>query len=248
MTGLNDRKLADYQLEELVKDLKRSNTELEDFAYVASHDMKEPLRMVSSYVSLLKKRYHGKLDSDADEFIDFATSGAAQMQKLIEDLLAFSRVGTKGGEFVESDTRQIIDRIIANLKFKIADKKAVINAAALPVIRADTMQLEQVFINLISNSLKFAAEGVPLRIEIGAEMKDKTWLFSISDNGIGIDTQYFEKIFVIFQKLHPKEQYEGTGVGLAICRKIVERHGGRIWVESELGRGSTFFFTIPAAL
>ena len=245
---INDRKLAEYQLRELVKELKRSNAELEDFAYVASHDMKEPLRMVSSYVSLLKKRYGGKLDRDADDFIAFASNGAAQMQRLIEDLLAFSRVGTKGGEFVATDTMAIMDRINANLKFKLDDKKAELAYTGLPEIKADPTQLEQVLVNLVGNAIKFSALDKRPKIEVKAQRDGKYWKFSVSDNGIGIDPQYFEKIFVIFQKLHPKDQYEGTGVGLAICRKIVERHGGKIWVESKPDEGSTFYFTIPINL
>jgi|GEM_PF-2594541 PAS domain S-box-containing protein len=243
---INERKLSEYKLENLVTELKRSNAELQDFAHVASHDMKEPLRMVSSYVALIKRRYKGKLDSDADEFIDFAETGAKHMQNIIDDLLAFSRVSTQGAEFTETDTAEILKQLMISFKFKIEDKKAVIFTENMPKIKADSSQIEQLFTNLISNALKFSKESEPAKIDITAEKKDNEWIFSVKDNGIGIETQYFGKIFVIFQKLHPKDQYEGSGVGLAICKKIVERHGGRIWVESEPGKGSTFFFTIPA--
>ncbi len=242
---ISSRKAAEEETVKLISELKRSNSELQDFAYAASHDMKEPLRMVSSYVQLLEKRYKGKLDSDADEFIAFAVGGVKQIQRLIDDLLAYSRVNSKGGEFVPVDLNETLDRVKNSLKFKIEEKNGIIKSAHLPVVMMDPIQSEQLFLNLMVNSLKFArAEANPV-IEIDCVKKESGWEFAFKDNGIGIKEEYFDRIFVIFQKLHSREEYEGTGIGLAICKKIIERHNGRIWLDSVPGEGTTFHFTIP---
>lgn len=226
--------------------LVRSNTELEQLAYVASHDMQEPLRMVASYLQLVAKRYKGRLDADADEFIGYAVDGAKRMQALINDLLAYSRVGTKARPLEPTDCEKVLDTALGNLRIAIAEAGAVVTRAPLPAVSGDASQLVQLFQNLVGNALKFRREN-PVRIHIGAEPEGEMLRFSIVDNGIGISAEYFERIFVLFQRLHGRGDYPGTGIGLAICKKIVERHGGRIEVDSQPGVGSTFTFTLPRA-
>jgi len=238
------RKRMEQKLKEAMDDLKRSNRDLEQFAYVASHDLQEPLRMVSSYTQLLSRRYKGKLGQDADEFIDFAVDGANRMQGMIQALLSFSRVGTRGNPFAETNMEDVLSKALTNLKAAIEDNKAEVTHDPLPTVSVDGIQMVQLLQNLMGNAMKFHGEEPP-RIHVSAQERADDWLFSIRDNGIGIDPQYKERIFVIFQRLHSKGEYPGTGIGLAVCRRIVERHGGKIWVESEQGKGSTFFFTLP---
>ncbi|MCU7492626.1 MAG: PAS domain S-box protein [Ignavibacteria bacterium] len=241
---ISQRKLAEDRLNRTIKKLEESNRELEQFAYIASHDLQEPLRMVSNYTQLLAKRYQSKLDETGREFINFAVNGAMRMQSLIKDLLAYSRVTTKARPFEPTDCNEILRVVLLDLKLAIEESKAVITSAPLPEIMADPTQFRQLLQNLLSNSMKFRTERPP-EIRISAEARDNEWLFKITDNGIGIDPQYFERIFMLFQRLHDSGTYPGTGIGLAICKKIVERHGGRMYVESEPGRGTTFYFTIP---
>jgi PAS domain S-box-containing protein len=241
---ITERKLAEQALLRRTEELKRSNTELEQFAYVASHDLQEPLRMVSSYMQLLSRRYKGKLDSNADEFIAFAVDGAKRMQQLINDMLAFSRVATRGHEFepVEADTA--LKQALSNLTAAIEESHANVTFDPLPVVSADSGQLTQLFQNLIGNAIKFRRLEPP-RIHVSAERRAKEWVFSVRDNGIGIEPQHLERIFVIFQRLHTAAEFPGTGLGLAISKKIAERHGGHLWVTSEPGAGSVFYFSIP---
>jgi PAS domain S-box-containing protein len=241
---VTERQRAEQALAEKARELARSNTELEQFAYVASHDLQEPLRMVSSYTQLLARRYKGKLGSDADDFIAYAVDGAARMQRLIQDLLTYSRVGTKGREFVPADCEKLLDQVLGDLKVAIEESGAVVTRDALPIVRGDETQIGQLLQNLIGNALKFHNQESP-RVHVSSKRNGKEWIFSVRDNGIGIDAQYAERIFVIFQRLHRRDEYPGTGIGLAVCKKIVERHGGRIWVESNQEKGATFYFTLP---
>jgi signal transduction histidine kinase len=240
-----ERERAEQELAKRAEELARSNKELEEFAYVASHDLQEPLRMVSSYTQLLQRRYQDRLDDDADKFIAYAVDGATRMQRLITDLLAYSRVTTRGKAFHPIDCEQVLRDVLVNLQKAIEESGAEVSHDPLPKIIADQAQLVQLFQNLIGNSIKYRSEEPP-RVHISAGPAEDGWLFCVRDNGMGIEPQYADRIFVIFQRLHAKGEYSGTGIGLAICKRIVERHGGRIWVESELGRGSTFCFTIPA--
>ncbi len=233
---------AQKLLNETLEELKRSNTELEQFAYVASHDLQEPLRMVASFTQLLEKQYKDKLDETAAEYINFAVDGAKRMQNLIKDLLAYSRVTSHNEDFIEIDCEELIEEVIFNLEIIIKDNKAIITRDPLPIIRSDRLQMQQLFQNLIMNAIKYN-DKMPV-IHISAQKDGEYWVFGVSDNGIGIDPEHYERIFQVFKRLHSKEEYNGTGIGLAICKRIVERHGGRIWIESELGNGSTFYFTI----
>ena len=245
-TNINERKQAEAALARQAQELARSNVELEQFAYVASHDLQEPLRMVRSYVQLLERRYKNKLDADADEFIAYAVDGAARMQTLINDLLAYSRIGTQGKTPHPTNCAEVLERVLANLSIAIEESEAVVMYDALPTVLADEVQLSQLFQNLIGNAIKFRGEATP-KIQVGTERKDGEWLFWVRDNGIGIAPEYYHRLFMIFQRLHSRDEYPGTGIGLAICKKIVERHGGRIWVESVgvPGKGTTFYFSLP---
>lgn len=241
---ITQRKQADDSLNKANEELARSNTELERFAYVASHDLQEPLRMVTSYLQLLERRYKDRLDGDALEFINYAVDGSRRMKTLINDLLAYSRVGTRGKEFAPTDCNLVLSQVLLMLQPAIEETNAVITNDPLPKLLADEVQIEQLFQNLVGNAIKFHGENPPT-IHISALIEQDNWVFSVRDNGIGIDPQYFDRVFIIFQRLHSREEYQGTGIGLAISKRIVERHGGRIWIESEAGKGSTFFFTIP---
>jgi len=241
---VRQRRRMEKKLKQTMAELKRSNDELQQFAYVASHDLQEPLRMVASYVQLLAKRYKGKLDQDADDFIDYAVDGAIRMQGLINDLLAYSRVGTRGRPFEPTDLVEIFDRAVANLQAAVVETDAQVDHGPLPTLAIDRVQFTQLFQNLIGNALKFHNDKSP-RIHVAAEQKNGEYILSVRDNGIGIDQEYAGRIFMIFQRLHNHTEYKGSGIGLAICKKIVERHGGRIWVESNPGQGATFYFTVP---
>jgi len=238
------RKRAEEALLRSRAELSRSNADLEQFAHVASHELQEPLRMVASYVQLLAARYRDKLDCDAEEFIDFAADGAKRMQRLIDDLLGYSRVGTQGRAFQPVDCNDVADEAVHNLRVAATQHGAVVTRDQLPTISGDRSQLTQLIQNLIANAIKFHADEPP-RIHIAADESDRQWTFSVRDNGIGIDPQYQERIFRIFQRLHTRQEYPGTGIGLAVCKRIVDRHGGRIWCESESGKGATFYFTLP---
>lgn len=240
---ITERKIAEENLKETLEELRRSNVELEQFAYVASHDLQEPLRMITSFLQLLSQRYKGKLDSDADEFIEFAVDGALRMQDLINDLLIYSRVSRKAKKFENLSSESALIQAIFNLKVYLDEKKANITYDSLPVVFGDYNQFVQMFQNFIINSIKYSSND-PV-IHISAEKEENHWIFQVKDNGIGIDPKHHEKIFRIFQRLHRDVDYSGTGIGLAICKRIVERHGGDIWVDSELGNGSTFYFKIP---
>lgn len=245
LRDLTEQKAAEKSRQRQARALALSNAELEQFAYVASHDLQEPLRMVTSYLQLLEHRYGDKLDKDAHEFIQFSIDGAARMRQLINDMLTVSRVTTSGKSFEAADTEAALSAAKANLRLVIDETHTTVTHDPLPLVRADPTQMVQLFQNLLSNAMKFRRED-PAKIHVSYRREAERHRFGVTDNGIGIDARYFERIFMMFQRLHSRADYPGTGVGLAVCRKIVERHGGRIWVESEPGRGSTFWFTIPA--
>lgn len=240
----SEHKRTEEELKEAMKKLQKSNLDLEQFAYVASHDLQEPLRMIRSFLQLLQRRYGGQLDSDADEFIEFAVDGARRMQGLINDLLEYSRVTTTGKEFNNIKMEESLEKALINLSVSTEENNASITHDSLPIIYGDYSQMIELLQNLIGNAIKYHSEKT-LHIHISAQKEDKQWLFSIKDNGIGIDSQYADQIFMIFRRLHTNEEYKGTGIGLAITKRIVERHGGKIWVESEPGKGTTFYFTLP---
>jgi PAS domain S-box-containing protein len=245
---ITERKKSEEHLVKTVGELKRSNDELQQFAYVSSHDLQEPLRMVTSYTQLLAGRYKGRLDSDADEFIAFAVDGCNRMQGLIKDLLAYSRAGTNGKVLHEVSAENALKEALANLRATIDQSSAVVTHDALPAIRTDETQLTQVFQNLVGNAIKYHGAEVP-QVHVSATKNGGNgWTFSVRDNGLGIDPQYFERIFILFQRLHGRDEFEGTGIGLAICKKILERLGGRIWVESQPEKGSTFYFALPETM
>jgi len=241
----DDRRRAEEELARKASELERSNMELEQFAYVASHDLQEPLRMVAAYTQLLAERYHGKLDAQADKYIHYAVVGAQRMQTLIQDLLAFSRAGRGGLDLEATDCNLLVKDAMQNLILAAREGGAIVKYRDLPVVMVNPAQLRQVFQNLIGNAIKFRGSK-PSVVQITAERANGDWLFAVSDNGIGIAPEHAESIFVVFQRLHTRTEYAGNGIGLSICKKIIERHGGRIWLESVEGQGSTFKFTLPA--
>ena len=242
---ITTRKHNEKELKETMNRLIRSNKELERFAYVSSHDLQEPLRMVTLFSQLLEKRYKDKLDKDADEFIEYIVEGAQRMKQLIDDLLEYSRVDSQAKEFEKVDIKKVLDNVLANLSISIVEYDVTISYDPLPVVCGDQNQLMQVFQNLIINAIKFHGQNPP-KIHISVQKEENEWIFAVSDNGIGIDPEHQKQIFEVFKRLqHNREEYPGSGIGLSIAQKIIIHHGGRIWVESELGEGSTFFFTIP---
>jgi light-regulated signal transduction histidine kinase (bacteriophytochrome) len=242
--AMREKKLRDEN-KQGQDELARSNRDLEQFAYVASHDLQEPLRMVATYTQLLAERYKGKLDADADKYIHYAVDGALRMQVLVRDLLAFSRVGRQGTKLAVIDCNRVLETVLQNLEAALKDSSAQVRYKSLPTVTADDSQLQQVLQNLIANAMKFRGQELPV-IDVRCERKGREWVFSVADNGIGIAPEHAETIFVIFKRLHTRTEYPGSGIGLSICKKIVEYQGGRIWAESTPGRGSTFYFTLPA--
>ncbi|MBN1178384.1 MAG: response regulator [Anaerolineae bacterium] len=247
ISDITDLKNAERERERYAAELERSNKELQQFAYIASHDLREPLRMVSGFVDLLARRYRGRLDDEADEFIAYIVDGVARMQRLISDLLAYSRAGKRDDRLALSDCNALVEQALLNLHAVVAESEAVVTHDPLPTLVVDPSQIVQVFQNLISNGIKFQPPQPvePPRVHISAEQGGGIWTFSVQDNGIGIAPEDIERVFEVFERLHTQEEYPGTGIGLSICKKVAENHGGRIWATSELGRGSTFFFTIP---
>ena len=238
------RRQSEEALAQKVVELARSNSELEQFAYVASHDLQEPLRMIANYTQLLAERYRGRLDEQADKYIDYSVDGATRMQALIQDLLKFSRVGRATVEPRTTDCRTVVEQALKNLQAAVEDSGAVVNWNGLPTVMADLSQLTQVFQNLIANAIKFHGNESPV-IQIDAEKKENEWVLTVSDNGIGIPAENWQDIFVIFRRLHTRTEYAGNGIGLSICKKIIERHGGKIWIEAQAQPGSCFKFTLP---
>ncbi|MGB9980330.1 PAS domain S-box protein [Methanobacterium sp.] len=242
---ITERKKSETELKDIINELKRSNEELQSFAYITSHDLQEPLRTIASFAQLIERRYKGKLDPDADEFIEFMVDGASRMKEMILGLLDYSRVGTRGHEFTEFEAKTALNYALSNLGSAIGEVNAEITSDPLPVIFADMDQIIRVFQNLIGNALKFRRDGVQPKIHISVQKKGNEYIFSVSDNGIGLEEQYSDKIFEVFKRLHAMDEYQGAGIGLAIVKRIIDRHEGRIWVESKLGKGSTFYFTLP---
>jgi PAS domain S-box-containing protein len=242
---ITKRKQAEQAALQQAEMLRQSNDDLQQFAYVASHDLQEPLRMVTSYLQLVEQRYASKLDDDAREFIGYAVDGSNRMKALIQDLLMYSRVETSNRDFAEMRVQDALDAAVHNLQLTFEDTKAALNVSALPTVRADQSQIAQLFQNLIANAIKFRSERPPV-IEIGCVREDAFWHFKVADNGIGIEPQHLERIFVIFQRLHTRSKYPGTGIGLAICKRVIERHGGKIWAESQPGVGTAIHFTLPS--
>ena len=247
---ISERKKSEEKLKETIHELKRSNDELQQFAYITSHDLQEPLRTIASFTQLLERRYKNKMDTDADEFIEFIIDAATRMKEMIQGLLDYSRIGTRGGEFNFTDTEEVLIMVLSNLHAAIMESGAKIDHDKLPTVIADRNQLIQLFQNMVSNAIKFKKKDVTPQIYVSARKDEKRgeFIFSVSDNGIGLEPQYKGKIFEVFKRLHTMDEYKGAGIGLAISKKIIERHGGRIWVESELGNGSTFYFTLPMRL
>lgn len=243
---LEDFDVEKHRVELTSAELTRSNAELEQFAYVASHDLQEPLRMVSAYVQLLERRYKGHLDAQADKYIHYAVDGAKRMEALIAALLEYSRAGRAALRREPVDVARVLADVLVTLKKTIDDSGAIVTHGALPTLRSDETQLTRVLQNLLANALKFHRPGVLPRVHVSAERRDRTYVLSVRDNGIGIEPGYSERVFVIFQRLHTLQEYPGTGIGLAICKKVIERLGGTIWFDSEPGRGTTFFFELPA--
>lgn len=246
IADITQRKHAEHEFMRKTEELARSNRDLEQFAYVASHDLQEPLRAVAGPLQLLQRRYQGQLDARADEFIAHAVDGAARMQKLIDDLLAYSRVARTGTVLELTECGEALDQALRSLSVVLQESGAQVNRGELPAVMGVPIQLALLFQNLVGNALKFRYEDRPVQIDIGARRQGDEWVIWVKDNGIGIDPQYFERIFLIFQRLHSRAEYPGTGLGLALCKRIVEQHGGRIWVESTPGGGTTFFFTLNA--
>jgi PAS domain S-box-containing protein len=246
IADISKRKRVEEELRGRSAELARSNQDLEQFAYVASHDLQEPLRAIAGPLQLLQRRYQGQLDARADEFIGHAVDGAARMQALIEDLLVYSRMGRRGDSHALTDCAEMLNQALRNLTAAVKESGAKVSHDTLPMVQAIPTQLMLLFQNLVANAIKFRHRDRPVQIHVGAEPQGDAWLLSVRDNGIGIDPQYFERIFLIFQRLHTRVEYPGTGIGLALCKRIVEQHGGRIWVESAPGSGTTFFFTLSA--
>ena len=246
--NVTERKLAEANMLRQAEELRRSNAELEQFAYVASHDLAEPLRTISGYVELLARRYKGQIDEDADRFIAHTVEGCARMRQLIDDMLEFSRAGRAPQLTDDVEMSTIIDQVVANVTAALDEAGGTVEYGELPGVRADPVQLSQLLQNLVANSVKFAVAGRPTRVRIGAERDDDgRWRISVADNGIGIESEYRDRIFGMFQRLHGREAYPGTGIGLAICLRIVQAHGGRIWVEDNEWGGATVCFTLPAS-